>query len=131
MSLKKLKISRSIWLRGEGANKSFLLRSSDGKKCCLGIYLSALGVPDEKFLGIANPCFVEQDILPAEANWIICKMENGQRINSELARPLMINNDAIVQENGTGLKGVGSEQEREELIAKGFFQAGIEVEFVE
>lgn len=40
-------IKRSEWLRGEGATESRLLRSTDGKRCCVGIYARALGVPDE------------------------------------------------------------------------------------
>lgn len=29
-------IKRSIWLRGEGNHRSYLLRPQDGKMCCLG-----------------------------------------------------------------------------------------------
>ena len=40
-------IRRDEWLRGEGFNQSSLLRTRDGKRCCIGIYGRALGIPDE------------------------------------------------------------------------------------
>jgi hypothetical protein len=43
----KLIIKKSEWLRGEGSTNSYLLRASDQKRCCVGIYCRALGVPDE------------------------------------------------------------------------------------
>lgn len=41
-------IDRTIWLRGENSENSFLLREGDNKKCCIGIYSSACGIPDKK-----------------------------------------------------------------------------------
>ena len=29
-------VNRETWLRGEGSDKSFLLRPADGKMCCMG-----------------------------------------------------------------------------------------------
>jgi len=43
--VKSFTIKRSVWLRGERAQPSFLLRESDGKQCCIGIYLEACGIP--------------------------------------------------------------------------------------
>ena len=48
-------IDRTEWLRGEGTVKSFLLRESDGKRCCVGIYARALGVPDTQTLNCPWP----------------------------------------------------------------------------
>ena len=40
----KLIIDRAKWLRGEGADKSYLVRDSDQKMCCLGFYGCSLGI---------------------------------------------------------------------------------------
>jgi len=40
----KLIIDRNEWLRGEGPDESRLIRSLDGKKCCIGILGCALGL---------------------------------------------------------------------------------------
>lgn len=65
--MKRLVIDRSIWLRGEGGNNSYLLREEDGKKCCLGIYLGACGTPDELLSGHVG---TGQIVLPEEAKWL-------------------------------------------------------------
>ena len=38
-------VRRKRWLRGEGADPSRLLRSTDLKQCCLGFAACAIGVP--------------------------------------------------------------------------------------
>jgi hypothetical protein len=43
----KLIIDRNLWLRGVGSSLSKLLRSSDGKMCCLGFYGLACGLSSE------------------------------------------------------------------------------------
>lgn len=43
-------ISRKVWLRGEGIEKSYLLRRTDSKMCCVGICLRALGLPDSALM---------------------------------------------------------------------------------
>lgn len=50
----KFVISRKVWLRGEGPRKSRLLRTSDGKMCCLGIYMKACGVEDSELVDRQN-----------------------------------------------------------------------------
>lgn len=40
-------ISRKTWLRGEGHARSRLLRTNDGKKCCVGEMCLAAGIPAE------------------------------------------------------------------------------------
>lgn len=44
---KAVVINRKTWLRGEGTSPSRLLRSSDGKMCCVGFICLAEGVPEE------------------------------------------------------------------------------------
>lgn len=47
-------IDRKIWLRGEGYDKSWLLRSCDEKMCCIGQYALAKGVDKEALRGIVG-----------------------------------------------------------------------------
>ena len=63
-------IDRREWLRGEGTERSALCRSSDGKKCCVGIYLESLGVPIDRMLDVSNANFVAVR-LPESAQWLI------------------------------------------------------------
>lgn len=50
-----LTIDRKLWLRGEGAEKSALLRKDDGKMCCLGFYGLACGIPTEDLADKKQP----------------------------------------------------------------------------
>lgn len=45
-------ITRSTWLRGEGANLSKLLRPTDGKQCCLGQVALQCGNTPKQILDI-------------------------------------------------------------------------------
>lgn len=45
-------VDRQTWLRGEGPIESYLLRSSDGKMCCLGSVCVAAGLSPSVFSGI-------------------------------------------------------------------------------
>lgn len=47
-------IRRSVWLRGDD-DDSMLLRPSDERQCCLGIYLEACGVPRAMLRGVMAP----------------------------------------------------------------------------
>jgi len=47
----KLTIDRKRWLRGEGADNSFLRRIEDGKMCCIGFLGKACGIPDAHLEG--------------------------------------------------------------------------------
>lgn len=69
-------IDRSVWLRGERLS-STLLRSCDGKRCCVGIYLAALGVPDEDLRDLDLFEDVHSPLIPAEAAWLAA-MPNGE-----------------------------------------------------
>lgn len=55
ITLTKVEIPRSTWLRGEGSAKSYLLRVEDGKMCCLGNALLARGFTKEQILDVASP----------------------------------------------------------------------------
>lgn len=64
--IRKLVIDRRVWLRGEGANESYLLRSRDHKMCCVGIYLEACGVPKSELPGRR----VAIEVVPARIHWL-------------------------------------------------------------
>lgn len=56
MTMKKVTVDRSKWLRGEGPMDSFLLRATDGKMCCLGFVLQqAYGKTDDELLQFKAP----------------------------------------------------------------------------
>ena len=68
-----LVIDRNIWLRGEGPVESRLHRESDGKMCCVGIYLAACGVPLEKLTGRKTKHELKDDgaiANPPECDWL-------------------------------------------------------------
>lgn len=50
--LTKVVIKRSEWLRGEGSGRSYLIRKSDNKKCCVGFALEQAGYERNELLGI-------------------------------------------------------------------------------
>jgi|SRR3984957_16017850 len=110
--VKSFTIDRNKWLRGEGTSKSSLLRSSDGKMCCLGIYLSACGVAKDILKNLATPAsIVEKNTLPS---WL-----KNHYLNSSIVIDLMNANDKIQF----------AETDRELSIKAGFKQAGIKIRF--
>lgn len=112
MELQKLVINRLKWLRGEGADVSYLLRASDGKMCCLGFHARQIAkLPAKEISGACNP-------LEAQGSWFYDD-RNGNF--SRDARDLMQLNDAILYE---------SEAEREAAITAIFLKHNIEVEFI-
>ena len=68
----RLTIDRRIWKRADEHMESMdsLLLDGEGprKQCCVGIYLSALGVPDEELDGFGTVDIV--DDVPEEAEWL-------------------------------------------------------------
>ena len=91
------KIDRAIWLRGEGHERSALLRVRDGKRCCdsVGIYLSACGVPDENLQDVR--CAENVVGLPKQAKWLITG--EHRRGSSNLAQRLYTENDNAAKES--------------------------------
>lgn len=47
-------INRKKWYRGKDSG-SMLRRPDDGKKCCLGFYANACGVPSQQITGRYGP----------------------------------------------------------------------------
>lgn len=109
--MRKLVIDRKVWLRGERA--SYLLRRHDRKMCCVGIYLKACGVPEEKFKGLAGIISVPEKVkFPEEAEWL--------RGLDTLLYGLYAVNDALDL----------TEIQREAKIVKLFAQRDVEVTFI-
>lgn len=115
IGMKHLTIDRSIWLRGEGNLRSFLLRPDDGKMCCVGIYCHAvLGIPKEKLKGVHWP-HSSRNLLPPEGAWL----NDPERV-TDVNCALAADNDCVYIED----------DEREHRIATIFAKNGVEVEFV-
>ena len=102
----KLTIDRQEWLHGEGSSTSCLLRTSDGKRCCVGIYARALGVKDELLRDVAWP---RQNITnhwdAAEAPWLLpwngvggCNEFERQRLAVLNDAPKIANREADIKE---------------------------------
>lgn len=107
----RLVIDRKIWLRGDDA--SYLLRPSDGKMCCLGIYLEACGINKNAMNGVNVPSSLGF-ILPEEAaRW----MNEMGCVDATMAMNV---NDNV------GIDDVI----REQRIAEIFARHDVEVEFV-
>lgn len=111
----ELTVDKSIWLRGEGSSSSALLRESDGKMCCLGVYLHACGVTKELLKSQLRPSDVNTEI-PA---WLLTKPGGKYNRTSPLARALIQANDDHFY----------TQAQRERKIKKLFAQAGVKVIF--
>lgn len=118
----KFTIDRNIWLRGEGEDRSYLLRPADGKMCCVGIYLAACGVPREELSSRQSACalgvIAGTHELPEEARWLLAHGVSG--MPSQDATQLYADNDGEWE----------TPVEREERIRGAFARHGIVVEFV-
>ena len=106
--MKKLTINRQEWLRGERGG--FLLRPSDHKRCCLGIFARQLGIPDNELSCIETLDEVHDwdNVVPAWAT-----------ISETISPFYQVNDQVDITEDA-----------REEVLTELFADQGIEVEFV-
>lgn len=128
----KLEINRAEWLRGE-KHESCLLRDIDGKRCCLGIYGRALGIPDHVMLDAGQPerpkedeedpsdpddlaCTGKSELWP---DWLAIAVGTPDRPTDEW-RLISTNDDPDM-----------SGEEREKMIASLFARHDVEVTFVD
>lgn len=118
----KLTIDRNTWLRGTGSANSYLLRKSDGRKCCLGFLACSLGASQDQIENIAAPNFTNYKL-----NWphgLVTSTQDYIGVdnypNNYIGNVLMLinDNDKI------------SDLERETQLINIFKQIGIEVEFI-
>lgn len=116
---RKLVIDRARWFRGKGADDSRLLRSCDGRMCCLGIYLEACGVPSDALENTPYPSTYRlRPFIPAEAQWLLAR--DSRNPTSSDAIDLATTNDR------TSIKA----RTREERIRAMFAKHDVEVVFV-
>lgn len=124
-------IDRDKWLRGEGHSASKLLRPSDGKMCCLGMYLLACGLTPEE---------IQDQDAPGDVAW------NATRVDGMPRRPiwnegklswLLKDNANDCSETCVQLMSANDDQRRfveetnrEEKVAELFAKEGITVHFI-
>lgn len=135
----KVTIDRNKWLRGEGGANSYLLRSGprvyithgkngDGKMCCLGFVLRAMGRTDEELAGVKTPLSISFNV----ENQGRLRVGQGTRL---LVKDQFSNCDTHAPQVATAIR-VNDDQlidpdvrERELTAALG--ELGIELEFVD
>ena len=111
----KVEIDRTTWLRGEGQDQSFLLRSSDGRKCCMGFAALAAGI-DPEDLDCAAIHSIEADYVPDSL--AVFNIHNGF-LPSEVYNVYRINDHTTM-----------SSADRESELIKAGKKVGIEFSFV-
>lgn len=119
----KLIIERSKWLHGEGSEESRLLRSEDGKMCCLGFFALSCNLTPDHISDEPTPNEVgirmwDQNV----ADWLwddASGLEAASYLSSDCQALMDINDSVII-----------TEDDREKQIATIFASRGVEVEFV-
>lgn len=154
-----LVISRAKWLRGEKAGKkskpehvnSCLYDPTTETSCCIGIYLSGLGVKPNTLCKQPTAVYILEAI-PEKAKWLI-KRKGEETRDSSLAKRLASANDknvkylkewdkindlalslAVSMEEFESRKKIlreKFEKAREDRITKLFAQENIKVEFID
>jgi hypothetical protein len=114
----KLVIDRKIWLRGEGSANSRLLRQSDEKLCCVGIFGRAIDIPDDILKGQGS---VRACSLSSRNQWPEWTTASPEQPNKS--------HDIYALYNWNDLMGV-NEKEREEKIIELFAKHDVQVEFI-
>jgi hypothetical protein len=119
-SVTELTIPRSTWLRGEGAERSALLRPDDGRMCCLGLYLQACGIPRPVLTGRATA---------------IALVDRGYKVPYWLYQGTPGENAFMNSRAAAALMGIndwskGTEEHREAEVKRMFKEQGITVTFV-
>ncbi len=122
-------VKRSEWVRGESTVSALLVEENDRdiahpdrKRCCLGFFAKACGIPDSQISGLPTPA-VLQGPKPASADWnaLMKKGMSMSRVNSDLCGELMNCND------NRDL----TDDERETKLAQLFSKLGHTVVFVD
>ena len=120
--VKKFKVKRSKWFRGQGSDDSFLL-NNEGQMCCLGFYSAACGIKKSYLKNEEAPGEINSDIQNQWQTFLLndsdIDTEEQYKIDSWACTQLMKIND---DENM-------SDTEREEKLTKLFANDGIEVKF--
>lgn len=110
----KLTIDRFRWLRGEGAAGSRLLRTEDGKMCCLGFHALACGATETDICDVPTPS-ARKNLLKEAAPWLY----SITRLSFDASELIRINDTDSL-----------TDAQREGLLTEIFARNGVEVEFV-
>ena len=125
----KLIIDREKWYRGAGPYESKLLRPSDGKMCCFGFYLLALGYKKNEILGVGSPCSASIDPSKRPA-WLVADSAQPSKFDPPGSlQDAWSSKDTHFLIRTNDYSDI-SEEKRESRIAEVFGENGVEVEFV-
>lgn len=133
----KFMIDRAVWMRGgDGSLLQERRPLRKRKQCCIGIYLTALGVPDDEIREEGDPGGIAMGLAgadtfgdklraklpwPRAADWLVDGFTQGVVNNSKLCNDLIEVNDKDAWEIDDDV--------REMRIRDLFAQAGVDVEF--
>lgn len=149
-NLNKLYIDRRFWSRGAGENNQLMGRQVNGGVglCCLGFMCLQRGLAPVNIFDTGTPADVRKDAkgksldnVPEHLEHFVRKNESGYTNDTKLTDALVNVNDAVI---GTRIgmlafrllksnrkdRMLRSEKDREQLIARLFKLADIEVVFV-
>jgi hypothetical protein len=120
--MQKLIIKRSEWLRGEGPSYSYLYRSSDGKRCCLGFLGNQVcGFTDAEMSNKAMPSALPLSNWPSKMLRENDEDRFGPLIDSTITTNLSNANDSkFLPDEG-----------REDRISRLMTELDIAVEFID
>lgn len=131
--IKEFVIKRSEWSRG---TQEGLLLNNYGKKCCLGFYAEACGIPAEEIIDIATPQDLVYGTDVAESNnlkWDTFLIDKKKVSPSPYDRWSQNNSSsccAMMETNDLLTRAI-TESEREEQLIKLFADQGVKVTFVD
>lgn len=124
----KFTVKRSEWLRGEGEDDSYLLRSSDNKKCCFGFLAIQRGIPEEAIKDVHSFAEMPSEFMKQipqgflnEDNYMFKKANVTRVINADEATEAMVTNDMVET----------SDSEKEKELAERFKELNVQVEFID
>jgi hypothetical protein len=133
--IKEFTVNRKKWFRGEGPDKSCLLNSNTGMKCCLGFYALQSGLAKKDIEDMPTPVHVKM-LLDGEEVYT-----RGIQTISRPAKPIKWNtklidrNRRFQSKTGSALMDVNdntaiSDEVREKKITSLFKRIGVTVKFV-
>lgn len=119
---KEVVIDRQTWLRGEGHPDSFLYRSGDDKKCCLGFAALAAGANVDDIKSMCN-----FETLHRDKRIVISNMMKSTSYGLAFLREATEVHQNLIDINDHPSM---SEEDREKQIKEEFGKAGIEITFI-
>lgn len=119
---KTFTIERSKWLRGEGSKNSSLLRSCDGKMCCLGQVMQQCGIPDNELREIGEPSDIHNPDIEVEVlcEWQQWAISPTRHMHPRISSMMELNDDVFTEDF-----------DRESRLSELAQQAGFSLKFVD